>query len=53
MKDMPKVSSILYVEDEKAVQEELAEVLENFCDTLYLADDGFQGLQQFEKNLSI
>jgi len=45
---MPKVSSILYVEDEKNIQEELAEVLENFCDKLYLADDGFQGLKEFE-----
>ena len=47
MKNFRKVKSILYVEDEKFVQEELAEILENFCETLYLADDGFQGLEIF------
>lgn len=44
---MQKVNSILYVEDEKNVQEELAEVLEFYCENLYLADDGKQGLKQF------
>lgn len=47
MKNFRKVKSILYVEDEKFVQEELAEILENFCETLYLADDGFQALEIF------
>lgn len=49
MKKSIKVPSILYVEDEKFVQEELSEVLEMFCETLYVADDGFQGLEQYEK----
>jgi len=47
LKNFRKVKSILYVEDEKFVQEELAEILENFCETLYLADDGFQALEIF------
>jgi signal transduction histidine kinase len=50
LKNFKKVKSILYVEDEKFVQEELAEILENFCETLYLADDGFQGLELFYQN---
>ena len=50
MQNVLKVKSILYVEDEKAIQAELAEFLENFCETLYLADDGFQGLKEFEKH---
>lgn len=44
-----KVKSILYVEDEKNIQEELAEFLEIFCEELYLADDGSQGLEEFKK----
>jgi len=47
MKKFNTVKSILYVEDEKEIQEELAEVLENFCDKLYRADDGFQGLELY------
>lgn len=49
MENYSKVKSILYVEDEKRIREELAEVLENFCEHLYVADDGFQGLVQFKK----
>jgi len=44
-----KIQSILYIEDEKRIQEELAEVLENFCEILYRADDGFQGLDMYTK----
>lgn len=44
---MQQINSILYVEDEKNVQEELAEVLEFYCKNLYFADDGKQGLKQF------
>ena len=43
------VKSILYVEDEKSVQNELADFLENFCEKLYVADDGYQGLDSFNK----
>ncbi len=45
---MKKINSILYVEDEKYIQEELSEVIETFCETLYTADDGIQGLKYFE-----
>lgn len=43
-----KVDRILYIEDEKAVQEELSEVLENYCYELLVADDGFQGLKLYK-----
>jgi len=42
-----KINSILYVEDEKIIQKELAEILEKLCNKLYLADDGVQGLTQY------
>ncbi|WP_417334684.1 diguanylate cyclase domain-containing protein [Halarcobacter sp.] len=50
MKDMKKINSILYVEDEKSVQNELAEFLEDFCDKLYVADDGLEGLELYKKH---
>lgn len=50
MKKFDKVAKILYVEDEKNVQDELAEVIESFCETLYRADDGFQGLDLYNKH---
>lgn len=50
MENYSKVKSILYVEDEKGIRDELSEVLENFCEHLYVADDGFQGLKQFKKH---
>jgi signal transduction histidine kinase len=46
----PKTASILYVEDEKGIQEQLAEVLQEYCDELYLADDGIQGLLQYRQH---
>ncbi|WP_298753447.1 response regulator [uncultured Arcobacter sp.] len=46
---MKKIKSILYVEDEINVQNELAEFLENFCDNLYTANNGFEGLELFKK----
>jgi len=46
---MKKIESILYVEDEKNIQEELKDVLQMFCEKLYLADDGFQGLKLYNK----
>lgn len=49
MRKLKKTASILYVEDEKAIQDELADILESFCETLYTADDGFQGLELFNK----
>lgn len=50
MNKYPQIESILYVEDERQIQEELAEVIENFCHTLYLADDGFQGLELYKRH---
>lgn len=44
-----KLKSILYVEDEKLSQIDLADILEDFCDVLYTADDGKQGLILFKK----
>lgn len=49
MSKLEKVGSILYVEDEKNIQNELSEFLENFCDNLYIADDGVQGLKTYNK----
>jgi len=46
-----KVEKILYIEDEKTVQEELSEVLENYCAQLLVADDGFQGLKLYKEHL--
>ena len=50
VKSINKVKSILYVEDEKNIQEELAEVIGMFCEELYLADDGVQGLKQYKEH---
>ncbi len=44
-----KINSILYVEDEKNIQEELSKFLKMFCNNLYLADDGVQGLSLYKK----
>ena len=41
--------SILYVEDESGIRENLAEFLERFTKDLYLAEDGKVGLELFEK----
>jgi len=49
MKKFKKINSILYVEDEKNIREELAEFLENFCETLYLAENGLEGLSLFKE----
>lgn len=50
MSKFETIDTILYVEDEKNVQEELADVIESFCKTLYRADDGFQGLELYKKH---
>lgn len=50
MKNINKVKSILYVEDEKNIQGELAEVIGMFCEELYLADDGVKGLEQYKEH---
>ena len=51
MAEIKKVKSILYVEDEKSIQDELSDVISLFCENLYVADDGFQGLKLFEEHM--
>jgi len=50
MKKFKKIDSLLYVEDEQAIQYELAEFLENFCEKLYIANNGVEGLELFNKH---
>lgn len=38
LEEFKKVESILYVEDEEGIREELSDILETFCDTLYVAE---------------
>ena len=45
-----KIGSILYAEDEKNIQDELKEVLQDYCENLYLADDGIQALKEYKNN---
>lgn len=45
-----KVEKILFVEDEKNIQAELAEYLQQHCYQLILADDGFQGLELYREH---
>ena len=45
---MKKLHSILYVEDEKTTQTELIPVLEEFCDKLYVAENGAQALRYYK-----
>lgn len=47
---LKKISSILYVEDEKYAREELEEFLHLFCDHLYVAQDGAEGLELYKKH---
>jgi DNA-binding NarL/FixJ family response regulator len=42
-----KVTSILYVEDEPGIRTQLSDILRDYCETLHLAENGEQGLQQF------
>ncbi len=44
-----KIDSILYVEDEDIIRKELGSFLQRFCETLYTAVDGKEGLELFEK----
>jgi C4-dicarboxylate-specific signal transduction histidine kinase len=45
-----KLKSILYLEDDKMIQKELINILECFCEDLYIADDGVEGLEYYEKH---
>lgn len=49
MKNIIKAESILYVEDDPSVQEPMSEILNYYCDTLYVASDGKEGLEFFKK----
>jgi len=50
MEKFKKAKAILYVEDEKSVQTELSEIIESFCEMLYVADNGAEGLELFKKH---
>ena len=50
LSEFKKIESLLYVEDENDVREELKEFLENFCETLYTAENGAVGLELFKKH---
>ena len=50
MNKFKKIDSILYVEDEKAIQEELSDVLQYFCEELFLANNGENGLELYKKH---
>lgn len=42
--------SVLYVEDDKVIQEEIAEILELSCKKLYIADNGQEGLELYKEH---
>lgn len=44
-----KNMKLLYVEDELLIQEEMTELFENFCDTIFLASNGDEGLESYKK----
>jgi signal transduction histidine kinase len=45
---MKKIESILLVEDEDMIRDELYEVLEDYCNTVYVARNGQEGLEIFK-----
>jgi YesN/AraC family two-component response regulator len=49
MEEVKKVNSILYVEDQNDIQEELVYVLEDYCDNLYTASNGEDGLELYKQ----
>lgn len=46
-----KSKSILLVEDEKVIRENIASMLSIFFNKVYTASDGFEGLDEYEENL--
>lgn len=46
---MKKIDSILYVEDEKGIQEKMSFALKTFCNRLIIADDGIQALRLYKQ----
>ena len=41
--------SVLYVEDQKAIQEEFTELLELYVDEVFIADNGKEGLEKYNE----
>ncbi len=50
MSDRSTVASLLYVEDEKRIQSELIDVLSDYCENLYVADNGKEGLELYKEH---
>ena len=50
MKALLKNHTILYVEDEPNIQKNMAEYLEGYFKTVYLASDGKEGLEQYQSH---
>ena len=50
MYDSVRDLKILYVEDDATMRKMFQEVLKKIVDTIYLANDGVEGLQKFEEN---
>lgn len=48
MNKIIKAESILYVEDELGIKEAMGSILEYFCEKLYVASDGAEGLEIFK-----
>jgi len=49
--DRLKSKSVLLVEDEKVIRENIASMLRFFFKDVYTASDGYEGLDSYEKNL--
>ncbi len=47
---MEKIESILYVEDEKNIRESLSQILKRFCNNLFLAENGEEGLTLYKSH---
>lgn len=45
-----KTKNVLYAEDEKGVQKNVGEILEMYFETVFLASDGEEALEKFDKN---
>jgi diguanylate cyclase (GGDEF)-like protein len=46
-----KVKSILYVEDESEIREALSDVLEEYCDEIYIAENGQEGIELYKEHI--
>ncbi len=50
MQDFLKTATILYVEDDEGIREGYTRALKRYAKELYLAKDGQEGLEQYEKH---